>query len=92
MEVETAKAVMTLYPGIVGKVDLDISEWAKILFRRMCYTKMKGTTAKSEMPADLRKEAEFLFYHQIVEEVKANQIPDSLTLNFDQTPLKYVPV
>ena len=73
MEAETAKVVMTLDPGIVGKVGLDISEWAKILFRRMGYTKRKGTTAKLEMPADLRKEAEFLFYHQIVEGVKANQ-------------------
>ena len=44
------------------------------------------------MAAGLRKEAELLFHHQIVERVEVNQIPNSLVLNFDETPSKYVSV
>ena len=58
----------------------------------MSYTRTKGITAKLEMPADLRKETELLVYYKIVERFEASQIPDSLVLNFDQTPSKYVPV
>ena len=39
-----------------------------------------------------RVEAELLFHHQIVERVGVNQIPNSLVLNFDETPSKYVSV
>ena len=88
----TAKALMVRYPGKVGKIDLENSQWAKSLFVRMGYTRRKATTAKLEWPAGLRKEAELLFYHEIVEHVETNDIPDSLILNFDQTPYKYVPV
>ena len=58
----------------------------------MGYTRTKGITAKLEMPADLCKETELLVYYKIVERFEASQIPDSLVLNFDQTPSKYVPV
>ena len=58
----------------------------------MVYTTRKGTTPKLEMAAGLRKEAELLFHHQIVERVEVNQIPNSLVLNFDETPSKYVSV
>ena len=51
MAVLMAKALMIRYPDIVGKIDLDNSEWAKSLFRRMGYIRKKRTTAKSEMPA-----------------------------------------
>ena len=85
MAVATAKALMIRYSDIVGKIDLDNSEWAKRLFRRMGYTGRKRTTAKLEMPAGLRKEAELLFHHQIVERVETNQNPHSLVLNFDRT-------
>ena len=72
------------------KIDLDNSEWAKSLFRRMVYIRRKGTTANLEIPAGLRKKVELLFNHQIVERVEVNQIPDSFVLNVDQTPSKYV--
>ena len=49
-----------------------------------------GLHQKESNGAGLRKEAERLFHHQIVERIEANQIPDSLVLNFDQTPSKYV--
>ena len=63
MAVVTAKALMIRYLHIVGKTDLDNFEWAKSLFRRMGYTRRKGTKPKLEMPAGLRKEAELLLHH-----------------------------
>ena len=47
---------------------------------------------KFEIPADLCKEADLLFHYQIVGRVEANQIPDSLVPNSDQTPSRYVPI
>ena len=76
MAVVMAKARMVRYPDIIGKIDLGNSEWTKRLFRRMDYTRRKGTTAKLEIPIGLRKEAELLFHHQIVKRVEANQILD----------------
>ena len=84
MVVAMAKALVIRYP--------DNSEWAKRLFKIMSYNKRERPTTKLEMHAGCNKEAEFLFHHQIVEQVKANHIPDSLVFNFDKTSLKYVPV
>ena len=39
-----------------------------------------------------KKEAELLFHHAIVEKIENHSIPDSLVINFDQTPSKFVPV
>ena len=39
-----------------------------------------------------RKEIVYIFLHNIVSLVEEFHIPNSLTLNLDQTPLKYVPV
>ena len=58
----------------------------------MNYTRRKGTTSKVALPHGIRKENELLFHYQIVEKVERYDIPDSLILNFDQTPSKYVPV
>lgn len=84
MVVAMAKALVIRYP--------DNSEWAKRLFKIMSYNKRERPTTKLEMHAGSNKEAELLFHHQIVEQVKANHIPDSLVFNFDKTSLKYVPV
>ena len=92
MAVSTAKVLMHHYPKEVGKVDIENSEWAKSLFKRMNYRRRKATTAKLPMPSSIYKENELLFHHQIVETVEAYGIPNSMILNFDQTPCKYVPV
>ena len=39
-----------------------------------------------------KKEAELLFRHEIVEKIEKHSIPDSLAINFDQTPSKFVPI
>ena len=84
--------MMRRYPKEVGKVDIENSEWAKSLFKRMNYRRRKVTTPKLSMPPGIYKENELPFHHQIVETVEACGIPNSMILNFDQTPCKYVPV
>ena len=73
-------------------IDLDRSSWAKSLFRRMGFVKRAATTARPEIPAGARKEAELLFHHEIVSKVEKHKIPHSMIINIDQTPSKFAPV
>ena len=50
------------------------------------------TTGKAEIPEGTRKQAELMYLHNIVAIVEENNIPQYLIKNFNQTPLKYVPV
>ena len=50
------------------------------------------TTGKVKIPVGTQKEAELKFLHQIINNVEKHQIPPYLTINFDQTPPKYVQV
>ena len=58
----------------------------------MGFVRRRGTTAKLEIPDGAFKEAQLLFTHNIVSKVDKYNIPDSLIINIDQTPTKYVPV
>ena len=49
------------------------------------------STGKVEIPEGARKEAELLYLHNIVTIVEKYEIPHSLIMNLDQTPLKYIP-
>ena len=49
------------------------------------------TTGKVKIPEGSRKEAELLYLHNIVMIVEKYEIPHSLIMNLDQTPLKYIP-
>ena len=49
------------------------------------------TTRKVEIPVGARKEAQLLYLHNIVTIVENHEIPHSLIMIFDQTPLKYIP-
>ena len=88
----TAKALMSKYPHAVDQVDIDSSCWAKSLFCRINFVKRRKTSSKVDIPDGARKEIEFLYLHDIVSKVEQYKIPSALILNFDQTPLKYVPV
>ena len=57
----------------------------------MGFKRRLRTTGKVEIPEGARKEAELLFLHNIVSVVERYEIPDSLKINLDQTPLKYIP-
>ena len=50
------------------------------------------TTGEVEILEGARKEAELMYLHNIVAIVEENKIPQTLIMNLDQTPLKYVPV
>ena len=52
--------------------------------------KRRKTSSVVDIPDSARKEIEYLFLHDIVDTVEKYEIP--LSLNLDQTPLKYVPV
>ena len=86
-----AKALMKKLPGIIGNIDVDSSSWAQSLFRRMGYSRRRHTSAKVDIPEAVRKEIEYLFLYEIVSKVEKYEIPESLIINFDQTPLKLVP-
>ena len=88
----TAKALISRNPGYAGQIDLESSSWVQSLFRRMGFVRRRGTTAKLEIPDGASKEAQLLFTHDIVPKVDKYNIPDSLIINIDQTPTKYVPV
>ena len=85
-----AKALIRKYPGVVGDIDVDSSFWAQSLFRRMGFSCRQKTSIKVDIPASAQKEIEYLFLHEIVSKVEKYSIPDSLIINFDQTPLKII--
>ena len=90
--VSAAKVIMERYPRLIGSVDIESSHWAQSLFRRMGFRRCQATTSKLEIPEGALKEIKMLFHHDIVTEVAKFNIPDSLIINLDQTPTKYVPV
>ena len=45
-----------------------------------------------DIPEGARKKIKYIFLHEIVSLVEEFHIPNSLILNLDQTPQKYVPV
>ena len=65
--------------------------WAQNLFRRMGFVRRFGTTGKVEIPEGVKREAELLYINDIVNLIETHNIPKSMVLNLDQTPLKYVP-
>ena len=90
--ISAAKALIARNPQYdLSHVNLDSSHWAEILFRRMGFKKRIRTTGKVESPQGARKEAELLYLHNIVTIVEKYEIPHSLIMNLDQTPLKYIP-
>ena len=90
--VASAKALIARNPQLnLNHIDLDSSSWAQSLFRRMGFKRRLRTTGKVEIPEGARKETELLFLYNIVSVVERYEIPDSLIMNLDQTPLKYIP-
>ena len=71
-------------------INLENSNWAQSLFRRMKFVQRFGTTGKVPIPEPLCKEIEKSYLHAIVRNIEENNIPSSLVLNLDQTPTKYV--
>ena len=64
--------------------------WAKSILKRMGFSKRKGTNAGKITVAHF-EEVKECFMADIQAEVIMNEIPDDLTVNWDQTPLHIVP-
>ena len=58
----------------------------------MKFVRRFTTPGKVPIPEALRKEFEKAYLHSIVRKIEENNIPQSLVLNLDQTPSKYIPV
>ena len=73
---------------------LDLSNflWTKIPFRRMGSVRRVKTTSKPEKPNRPKNEAALILHHQIFNLVEKYQIPSSMLINIDETPLKYASV
>lgn len=65
--------------------------WALSLFQRIGYTKRHATTGKVRLTAAYTDEVSLRFTSKIAADVKKHSIPEELIINWDQTPLKYVP-
>ena len=85
-----AKALMARYPNLVGNIDVDSSFWSKSLFKSMGFVRRMKTSSNVSIPGGARKEIEFLFHQEIVSLIEEHDIPCSMIINIDQTPLKYV--
>ena len=65
--------------------------WARSLFKRMKFTQRAVTTGKLTMPECLISEVKLSFTGEISKLVTENKIPHEMIINFDQTPIQYVP-
>ena len=55
----------------------------------MNFVKRRTRSSKVDIPEGARKQTEYIFLHEIVSLIKEFHIPNSLTLNLEQTPMKY---
>ena len=58
----------------------------------MNFGKRRETSSKVDIPEGVYKEIEYLSLHNIISKVEEYNIPTSLIVNIDQTPIKYIPV
>lgn len=65
--------------------------WARSLFKRMGFTQRAATTGKLRLPELYVKEKSFTFLNSIGKYAKEGDIPNSMIINWDQTPINYVP-
>ena len=54
----------------------------------MGFVRKAATTYKVEIPEGTKKEAELVYLHTTISSIEKYQIPKSMVLNLDQTPLK----
>ena len=69
-----------------------MTAWGKILLQRTGFRRRAATTSKVEIPDSAKKEAGLRHHHCITGIVEKHKIPESLVINSNQTPSKYVQV
>ena len=72
-----------------GTVELT-DRWARHVLTKLEWSKRKGTTGKVEPSPQFLAEEKFTFQRAISAAVLEHDIPSSLVVNLDQTPLSYV--
>ena len=65
--------------------------WAQSLFRRMGFVRRFSTTGKVEIPEGAKRGQSCFLSTRSYQTSKKHEIPASLVMNLDQTPMKYVP-
>lgn len=65
-------------------------DWARGIIKSMNWTKRKATTGKVEPSQQFLDEERLTYQKKISTAVHENDIPESLIVNLDQTPLSYV--
>ena len=73
-----------------GSLDLT-KKWAESFLRRRGFVKRKATKAARKLPPDY-PDLKIAYLKRIEDEVKNNNIPADLLINWDQTGFKLVPV
>ena len=63
---------------------------ARNVLKQLDFTRRKATTEKRKPSTQFLKETKLQFQYAIFQEVKEHNIPASLIINADQTPLSYV--
>ena len=85
--------ILSTKPGLLkengGSITLT-DRWARNTLKSMSMVKLRGTTAKCKIPELLYEETKFTFQRNISTKVREFNIPPSLVINLDQTPLSYV--
>ena len=85
--------ILSTKPGLLkengGSITLT-DRWARNTLKSMSMVKRRGTTAKCKIPELLYEETKFTFQRNISTKVREFNIPPSLVINLDQTPLSYV--
>ena len=66
--------------------------WGKSLLQRVGFRRQAATTSEVEISDSAKKEEGLLHHYRITSIVQKNKIPESLVINNDQTPSKYVQV
>ena len=74
------------YGGTLNLTD----RWARHVLTKIEWTKRKGTTTKVELSLQFLSEEKFIFHRAISAAISEHDIPTSLVINLDQTPLSYV--
>jgi hypothetical protein len=84
------------FPNLIEKEDVNYDNVRQVLHhyqkKKPRLVRRKATTAKLPVPEGVLKEVKLSFQREISQLVKTHNIPESLVINHDQTPLTYISV
>jgi len=95
------RQIINIAKGVIKANNPDILEefggtvkltekWARGVLKQLNWSKRKGTTGKVDPSPQFLAEEKFTYQRAISTAIMLHDIPDSLVVNIDQTPLSYV--